>query len=161
MTTLPRALTLRDPAALIALAVVLVGGCGATESGEPIRSDEDTSPPVAAARAGGESVYPETYRALGLPELPEATVVSTGRQTTSLRDGLSIQLTTSSSVREVRDYYRDALTALGWTNEGGPDRGVDLPAAGLTFSRDGLTYRATLLGLPSGTQVSISLIDGT
>ena len=110
---------------------------------------------------GGESVYPETYRALGLPELPEATVVSTGRQTTSLRDGLSIQLTTSSSVREVRDYYRDALTALGWTNEGGPDRGVDLPAAGLTFSRDGLTYRATLLGLPSGTQVSISLIDGT
>lgn len=108
--------------------------------------------------------YPAIYRAEKLPELPGATLVSTGRQTASFRDGLRLQLTSSKPVAEVRDFYERALKEAGWT-------GRDTPAARagrtnprgtmLTFTKDRLTYAVIMTNPPqkSETQVSINVVE--
>ena len=102
--------------------------------------------------------YPALYRELDLPELPGGTVTSTGRQTTSLRDGLAIRVTTSMPVAEARDYYSNALRELGW--EESPTRGVPGAAmAGLHATKAGMTYMATMTAIGGATQVAINLHD--
>jgi len=102
--------------------------------------------------------YPDLYRDLGLPELPGGTVASTGRQTTSLRDGITIRVTTSMPVAEARDYYSGALRELGW--EEAPTRGVPgAPMAGLLATKDGLTYMATITAIGDATQINLNLHD--
>ena len=102
--------------------------------------------------------YPAMYRDLDLPELPGGTVTSTGRQTTSLRDGITIRITTSMPVAEARDYYSGALRELGW--EEAPTRGVPgASMAGLLATNDGLTYMATITAIGDATQININLHD--
>lgn len=116
---------------------------------------------LAASPAAAQSTpsYPELYRSLGLPELPGARIVSTGRQTTSLRDGLALRLTTSMPVAKARDFYREALTAAGWVET--PSRGAPpgIPLARLRFTRDTLTYIATIASIADGTQVTINVVE--
>ena len=132
-------------------------------SGPPASSDLPTASnaPPATAPAAGESAgmaYPALYRDLDLPELPGGTVTSTGRQTTSLRDGLTLRITTSMAVAEVRDYYSNALRGLGW--EESPSRSVPgAPMAGLHATKNGVTYMATITAIGDATQVAINLHD--
>jgi hypothetical protein len=75
--------------------------------------------------------YPTLCRSLELPELPGGVLLSTGRHTTSLRDGLSLSITTSMAIHEVRDYYSTALGDRGW--EEAPSRVIP----GLQATRTG------------------------
>lgn len=108
--------------------------------------------------------YPAVYRAEKLPELPGATLVSTGRQTKSFRDGMRLQLTSSKPVADVRDFYDREMKARGWT-------GRDSPAARagqanprgtmLTFTKDRLTYAVVITSAPqkTGAQISINVTE--
>lgn len=108
--------------------------------------------------------YPTTYSARQLPELPGATVVSIGRQTDSLRDGLRIRLTSSKPLAEVREFYQNALVAGGW-------REYHPPAARATrtsmridvisFVKERLTYEVTIVVPPNTaeTQVTIKVVE--
>ena len=85
-------------------------------------------------------------------------MISTGRQTTSLRDGLALRVTTPMPVAEAHDYYSRALGELSW--EDSPTRGVPgAPMAGLHATKDGLTYMATITRIGDATQVNINLHD--
>lgn len=137
--------------------------CSGAPAGSNLPADADTPSAAASSTApvAGESAgmaYPVPYRDLDLPELPGGTVTSTGRQTTSLRDGITIRITTSMPVAEARDYYSTALRELGW--EETPARGVPgAPMAGLLATKDGVTYIATIMAIGDATQININLHD--
>ena len=131
-------------------------------SGEPTAgdqpADEASAAPVATAEAPTGMAYPALYQDLDLPELPGANLTSTGRQTSSLSDGLALRISTSMPVAEVRDYYSNALRELGW--EESPTRGVPgAPMAGLHAEKDGVTYMAMITRIGDATQVAITLHD--
>jgi hypothetical protein len=133
-------------------------------SDAPADSDgltRDGSPPsvMASGESAGEE-YPDLYRDLDLPELPGGTVTSTGRQTTSLHDGLAIRLTTSMSVADARDYYSDALGEQGW--EKAPSRvvpGAPVTAALLFGTKDGVTLMVTIAAMVDTTQITLNIHD--
>ncbi len=142
---------------LPALVVSLCACSGEPAGGEP---PADAAPAAAAATAdaSGGMAYPSLYRDLALPELPGGDLTSTGRQTSSLSDGLALRISTSMPVAEVRDYYSNALRELGW--EESPIRGVPgAPMAGLHAEKDGVTYMAMITRIGDATQVAITLHD--
>jgi hypothetical protein len=125
-------------------------------------SDSATATTTTSVASTAEaSAYPATYRDLNLPVLPGGVVTSAGRQSTSLRDGLSIRLTTSQSVAEVRAFYRDAMTALGWTPAapGSGAAALNLPLANVIFTRDQLTFQATITAGDAGSLVSLTVLE--
>lgn len=130
-------------------------------SGQPAGDDPpaETGTALAAvdpAGSSGGTAYPALYRDLALPELPGGDLTSTGRQTSSLRDGLALRVETSMSVADTRDYYSAALGELGW--EESPTRSVPgAPMAGLHATKDGVTDMATITRMGDATQVAISL----
>ncbi|MDA1185541.1 MAG: hypothetical protein O2930_12965 [Acidobacteria bacterium] len=131
-------------------------------SSEPAAGDQpaEAGVPPAASTAGATSgmAYPDLYRDMDLPELPGGNLTSTGRQTSSLSDGLALRVETAMPVAEVRDYYSTALGELGW--EESPTRGVPgAPMAGLHATKDGVTYMATITRIGDATQVAITLHD--
>ena len=130
-------------------------------SGEPASDSQpaDTaSATTVAADASAGMAYPDLYRDLALPELPGGDLTSTGRQTSSLSDGLALRVSTSMPVAEVRDYYSNALGELGW--EESPSRSVPgAPMAGLSATKEGVTYMATITRIGEATQVTITLHD--
>ena len=67
--------------------------------------------PLERARAAD---YPVLYRDLGLPEYPQATVEAVGRSNSNLHDGLRIKLKTQASSIELRTFFEQKLTELGW-----------------------------------------------
>jgi hypothetical protein len=141
----------------IALAASLVA-CAGEPAGDNQPVDTASAAPMATADAPAGMTYPELYRDLDLPELPGGDLTSTGRQTTSLSDGLALRLSTSMPVAEVRDYYSNALRELGWDES--PSRSVPgVPMAGLNATKDGVTYMATITRIGDATQVSITLHD--
>jgi len=89
------------------LAVALAACGGASDQPAPDPAAMPAGSPPSSSTAGLDdrdlAAYPQAYRTMDLPALPGATVTSTGRQTTSLRDGLVIQLITEMSVGEARD----------------------------------------------------------
>jgi len=99
---------------------------------------------------------------MGLPTLPDATITSTGRQTTSLRDGLAIRLTTPLSVAETRDFYRTAMIEAGWIEEAPPNpaaAALELPVARVAFAKGSVSYSALLTAADGGTQVAINVME--
>ena len=64
--------------------------------------------------AMAEEDYPELY-GKELPRYPKAKLVSTGRQVSSLKDGLSLQLVSSDPVQTIAAYYEEKMKNLGWT----------------------------------------------
>ena len=140
------------------LASSLLAACGTpAETEAPVDAGAPAAIPSPVDDSTGIA-YPALYRSLELPELPGGVLLSTGRQTTSLRDGLSLSITTSMSIPEVRDYYSTALGDLGW--EEAPSRVIPgAPMAGLQATRDGITYTATITGLAGETQISLSVIE--
>ena len=141
----------------IALAASLVA-CAGEPAGDNQPADTAPATPVATADAPAGMAYPDLYRDLDLPELPGGDLTSTGRQTTSLSDGLALRISTSMPVAEVRDYYSNALLELGWDES--PSRNVPgAPMAGLNATKDGVTYMATITRIGDATQVTITLHD--
>jgi hypothetical protein len=95
------------------LASSLLVACGTpAETEAPVDAGAPAPTPSPIDDSTGIA-YPALYRSLELPELPGGVLLSTGRQTTSLRDGLSLSITTSMSIPEVRDYYSTALGRPG------------------------------------------------
>lgn len=62
----------------------------------------------------GDLQYPNLYKQANLPEYSKANLVDTGRQTTSIRDGLKLQLTSKESVQTIATYYEGEMKNLGW-----------------------------------------------
>ena len=148
------------PIVRLLLPAITVSLCAC--SGQPV-ADEPPADAAAVVTAVPEDVsggmaYPALYRDMALPELPGGDLTSTGRQTSSLSDGLALRVETSMSVADARDYYSAALGELGW--EESPTRSVpDAPMAGLHATKDGVTYMATITRMGDATQVAISLHD--
>lgn len=139
------------------VAIPLLACSDAPSDSDGLTGDGSRPAAVAADESTGEA-YPDLYRDLDLPELPGGTVTSTGRQTTSLRDGLAIRLTTSMPVAEAREYYSNALRQMGW--EESPSRVVPgAPMAGLHATKDGVTLMATITAMGDSTQVHLNIHD--
>jgi hypothetical protein len=105
-----------------------------------------------APTATGASAYPALYREMALPEIDGGTVTNTGRQTTSLRDGLAITVTSAKTVDEARVFYQEALAKAGWTAEP-QGRGAsvpNMPVARVAFSKGEVTYSAMITAVPDG-----------
>ena len=100
-----------------------------------------------------------------LPALPGATITSTGRQATSLRDGLAIRLTTSMSVAEARELLPAGTAARGWTEQAGPGQAAqamlpNLPLARLAFrERTACCTPATITANDGTARVDINLVE--
>ncbi|MDA1095432.1 MAG: hypothetical protein O3A25_19545 [Acidobacteria bacterium] len=123
--------------------------CGGSATGE-------------AAPASSPASYPAAYKALSLPELEGATLTSTGRQTTSLRDGLALMLTTSKTVDQAKEYYHGALTKLGWMEEKRGPAGLvpNMPVGNVTFNKDRITFTATMTAMSATeTRVDIRVLE--
>lgn len=150
----------------LAAALAACGGASDQPAPDPAATP-DASPPSSSPVAVDDrdlAAYPQAYRTMDLPALPGATVTSTGRQTTSLRDGIVIQLTTEMSVSEASEFYREALTSRGWAEETGPGQAArallpDLPLQRLSFVDGPLSYAVTLTANDGTTQVLINLIE--
>jgi hypothetical protein len=143
--------------------VVAVGLAAACGGSSPADTTESSSAAAAAASAPDAGMsYPAAYTAMSLPELEGATLTSTGRQQTSLRDGLALTLTSSKTVDEVNTFYRDALTALSWT-AAPQGRGAlvpNMPVAGGSFSKDGLTFTTIITAMPTGeTRIEVRVLE--
>ncbi|VAX38243.1 hypothetical protein MNBD_PLANCTO02-612 [hydrothermal vent metagenome] len=98
--------------AVLLLLMVTVLGCGnktAPTKGKkehPQRNDlTDVPPPLQ---------YPELYTNEQLPQYNEATLLNTGRQTTSLRDGIRLELESSQPVQTIAQFYEAKLKKSGW-----------------------------------------------
>lgn len=104
--------------------------------------------------------YPVAYRDLALPEIEGGTVTDTGRQTTSLRDGVVISLDSLKTVDEARAFYRDTLTAAGWTVAAAGRGGAvpNLPTGIVEATRDNLHYQVAITAGPEGgTRIRIAV----
>ena len=98
---------------------------------------------------------------MSLPQIEGGVVLTAGRQSTSLADGLALTVTSSKTVDEARAYYSGAMTALGWTAlPAGRGASVpNLPVANVSFSKDQTTYSATITVVPTGgTRIEIRVI---
>jgi len=104
---------------------------------------------AAALQAAGPD-YPAAYRDLGLPEYQNATLTGTGREITSLRDGLALTLVTREDDATLRAYYEAEMSARGWILEE-TVASRKMRAAGMldklpfgaVFSKDGMRYQVS------------------
>jgi hypothetical protein len=149
------------PLLILALAAATLACGGSTTDAAPAAAPLPV-PQAPGMQASGGSAYPDLYRNLSLPEIDGGTVTSTGRQTTSLRDGLAITVTSGKTVDEARAFYQERLAAAGWT--AAPQaRGASvpgLPVAGVTFTKDRMTYTATITAAPDGgVRIQISVVE--
>jgi len=144
-------------AAVLGLGLMAVSCTSEEPAAEPAGQPSATR----SAPLGEAAAYPDLYRALDLPVLPGAVVTSSGRQVESLRDGLSIRLMTKQTMPEVRTFYQEAMTGLGWTpGASGPGAAaLNLPVANVTFTRDQLMFSATITAAETGSTVVLSVFE--
>ncbi|MGE0043287.1 MAG: hypothetical protein AB7H88_19340 [Vicinamibacterales bacterium] len=111
------------------------------------------------ALAAAQRDYPAVYRDHGLPELAGATVTSTGRQATSLRDGIRIDLETPMAVQDVLAAYREQMAPLGWS-ETPPRTRFQSPMLGRAeFTKGTLTFSVTATRLGEVTTINLNLLE--
>ncbi len=145
----------------------LVAACGgeapapATSTSATEAGAAATAPPArdAAAPATIAGDYPALYKELQLPILPGGEVEDTGRQTSSLRDGLSLRvMAPDRSVDEVREYYRTQLAAGGWDEV--PSRVLPgMPATGVQATKDGVTFMAMITADSDRTRIQLNVTE--
>jgi hypothetical protein len=144
---------------LATLALVLsvpMAACGGSSEPDADPAGAPGAPESSAAPSA--STYPGAYRDLGLPEYPDAELVDTGRQTTSLRDGLRLSLRTAESVADAAAFYEERLVADGWSAP--PNRMAGGQLIIRAFTKDNLTYQLTVRADPDGgTAIGISLLQ--
>ena len=78
-------------------------GCGGGENGS------------SNGNASGDLSYPKLYVDAGLPQYPNAKLTDTGRQTSSLDDGLRLTLESQDDVQTIAAVFERELKAAGWT----------------------------------------------
>lgn len=114
---------------------------------------------LAGTAAAAQADYPAVYRERKLPELAGATITSTGRQGSSLRDGIRIDLETPMAVQEVLSFYRKQMTPLGW-KEKPPRTKFQSPMVGRTeFTKGTLTYSVTASRIGQKTKINLNLVE--
>lgn len=112
-----------------------------------------------ALRANDELAYPALYVSLDLPQLPAATLTSTGRQTSSLRDGIALSLSTPTAVADVRQFLSEALTSSGWAVAPSRPLPRSMPVANVQARRDRVSFQATITKMPDTTRVDITVLE--
>ena len=114
---------------------------------------------VAAHATQPQLSYPQQYQLLQLPEMPGATVTSVGRQSTSLADGIRVDIETAEEVAAVLKFFRERLLAGGWTET--PSRAkVALTTIGrVEFTKDRMTYSAMATRRATTTVVQLNVFE--
>lgn len=137
---------------LLILLSVLVSGC----SGDSQDRGSAAAKGGSAAGKGGSAAYPALYTSAKLPQYPGAKLVDTGRQTTSIRDGLRLTLETSDEVKKVAAFFESEMTKLGWTF---PEKRVRPENLDLTkYTKDDLYFQITILRSPDAQLTKITII---
>ena len=121
--------------------------------------------PLERARAAD---YPVLYRDLGLPEYPQATVEAVGRSNSNLHDGLRIKLKTQASSIQLRTFFEQKMTELGWVlQETASMRKMrkagmlnQLPFNAAFCKNDGTVYQVTTVNLGTSRHVNITVNKG-
>ena len=121
--------------------------------------------PLERARAAD---YPVLYRDLGLPEYPQATVEAVGRSNSNLHDGLRIKLKTQASSIQLRTFFEQKMTELGWVlQETASMRKMrkaemlnHLPFNAAFCKNDGTVYQVTTVNLGTSRHVNITVNNG-
>lgn len=121
------------PAGVAILSLLLVAACAEGESQRP--------PSSALA-------YPALYTSNHLPEFPGAALVSTGRQTQSLEDGLRLELTTDAAVAAVAEFWDGEMAKGGW--QAAPRRVPVETLYAAQFAKGDLSYQITATARPEG-----------
>jgi hypothetical protein len=104
--------------------------------------------------------YPKLYTSLGLPELPRSRVLSSGHETASLREGLSIRVSALMHVNEIRKFYTDGLTKAGWTVAPPRPTLPGVPIANVQATKNRMTFTAAITASDAGaTQVNLTVIE--
>ncbi len=112
-----------------------------------------------ASVLSAQLTYPAPYRSLKLPEPSGATITSTGRQATSLRDGIRIELQTPAGVQDVLAFYRQGMAPLGWS-ETPPKNKFQSPMLGRAeFTKGALVLDVMATRLGTATRVTVNLLE--
>ena len=108
------------------------------------------------AESMAEEDYPRLY-GKELPRYPNAKLVSTGRQVSSLKDGLRLQLISLESVRTIASYYEEKMKNLGWTV---PKQRLPSDRMYLgSFTKDNLYYQLKIMRLdPNKDEAQIDVV---
>jgi hypothetical protein len=92
----------------------IVAGCS-SPSATPSGTGGTETPGVAKQSESTTLSYPELYTSANLPQYANAKLTDTGRQTSSLRDGLRLSLETDDDVQTVAKFFETEMAKLGWT----------------------------------------------
>ena len=104
--------------------------------------------------------YPPLYKSLGLPELPRSRVLSSGHETASLREGLSIRVSVLMHVHEAHRFYSDALTKAGWSVAAPRPMLPGVQIANVHATKSRMTFTAAITSSGSGaTQVNLNVSE--
>lgn len=130
----------------LSLALVLLGGAGC-------EAPVDYSPQAQQEQINLD--YPALYTEANLPQYPGARVTNRGVQEVSLEEQIKLKLRSQDSVEEIKAYYEEEMTALGWEQiDGEYDSGSGFYIT--RFHKDDLRFLVTLED--QGDSRSISLV---
>ncbi len=141
------------------IAAFAAAGCSAPSDSGASDSAADSPVPAASGAMSTDTRYPELYREMRLPEAPDAEVMSTGRQNTSLSDGLALRVSTSMGVQAAHDFFSQALGAEGWTVQASRPMLQGIGVANVMGTKDAVTYTATFTSSSGATQIDINVVQ--
>lgn len=147
------------PTVIGLLLLFLTSGCGGnSDPAEPSQSNpaqQENNHEKSADTSKATLQYPALYTKEKLPQYAEATLISTGRQTSSLRDGIRLELQSSQPVQTIAKFYEKELKSLGW----------DVPVPkfrnemmfGANCTKENLKYMLTITKMPEGQPTKINI----
>ncbi len=150
---------------IIVVVIIIILGVGGflfvqSQSKEGDQSPTTTtekSQPTTTSTESGNSQYPDLYKQANLPEYSKANLVDTGRQTTSIKDGLKLQLTSTESIQTIAAYYEGEMKNLGWAipEQKFPNDQV----YNNQYTKGDLYYQVTLTKFPDETKITINYAE--
>ncbi len=96
----------------VLLLLVMVSGCG--KKTVPTKKSHQQPQQIDMIDVAPPLQYPELYTNEQLPQYNEATLLNTGRQTMSLKDGIRLELQSSQPVQTIAQFYETKLKKSGW-----------------------------------------------
>ena len=104
--------------------------------------------------------YPPLYKSLALPELPRSRILSSGHESTSLKDGLTIRVSVLMHVNEVQRFYNESLTKAGWSVTAAKPMLPGVQIANVHATKSRMTFTAAITAPAAGaTQVTLNVIE--